>query len=110
MFSEINNDKDYLDKSRARRLKLYSELGEKAKSDKTFVQKVQWLWFRNKSLFALDEAEHVTFGAIALALQRPDVWLWIFGVGQAIIAIFRLFERGYKLSHNPESLTYPLRK
>lgn len=110
MFAAINRDKDYLEKSRTRRQELYATLQAKGAAPMTLRQRLAWLWFRHRSVFALDEAEHVTFGAIAAVAHRPDLWLWLFGAGQIAIATFRLIERGKQLVNNPEALTYPLRK
>ena len=110
MFGAINRDRDYLDKSRARRQALYAELEAKRLAPKTLPQLLNWLWIRHRAVFALDEAEHVTFGAIAALAHRPDLWCWVFGVGQICIAIFRLVERGRQLVHQPETLTNPMRK
>ncbi len=110
MFSAINHDPAYLDQSRLRRHQLYSTLAAQGRADKSFRQHVQWLWLRHHSLLALDEAEHVTLGAIAVAFQRPDLWLWLFGVGQMLIALVRLVQRGRQIIVQDGSLTYPLRK
>lgn len=110
IFDAASNDKDYFDKSNARRHRLYIELETEKRAPKTIKQRLRWLWFRHRAMFALDEAEHVTFGAVAILLQRPDLWLWLFGVGQMLIALVRLVQRGGQLLNNPESLTYPLRK
>jgi len=110
MFIAISRDKDYLDKSRERRQELYAELEVRRSSPKTIKQRLGWLWFRHRSVFALDEAEHVTFGAVAALMHRPDLWCWLFGIGQIAIAVVRLIERGRQLVSNPEALTHPLRK
>lgn len=110
MFGAISRDADYLDKSRTRRRELYAMLDAKKLAPKTLKQQLGWLWFRHHAVFALDEAEHVTFGAVAVLIYRPDLWCWVFGIGQLTIALFRLIERGNQLLRNPKSLTYPLRK
>jgi len=110
MFGAVKRDNEYLDKSRELRQALYVELEAKRMEPKLLRQKVAWLWFRNRSFFALDEAEHVTLGALAVLVQRPDLWIWIFGISQMLIAFVRLVQRGYQLARRPESLTYPLRK
>ncbi|MEX2014536.1 MAG: CDP-alcohol phosphatidyltransferase family protein [Candidatus Saccharimonadales bacterium] len=110
MFAAINRDKDYLNKSRLRRQELYASLEAKKLTPKTGKQRLLWLWFRHRSVFALDEAEFVTFGALAALVSRPDLWCWLFAVGQITIAVIRLVERGHQSANNPSSLTYPLRK
>jgi phosphatidylglycerophosphate synthase len=110
MFGAINRDRDYLEKSRERRKALYEELEARRLKPKTFKEQLGWLWIRHRAVFALDEAEHVTFGAIAVLAQRPDLWCWLFGIGQICIAIFRLIERGTQLVRRPETLTDPMRK
>lgn len=110
MFGAINRDKNYLDKSRAKRQELYKFYGAIQKQSKTFSQKMQWVWIRNRSIFAFDEAEFVTFGALAALIQRPDIWCWIFGISQITLALYRLVGRGNQLVNNPVSLLIPLRK
>jgi hypothetical protein len=110
MFGAVNRDKDYLDKSKEYRKVLYAELNARKSQPKNLREKLNWLWFRHRSFFALDEAEHVTLGALAAFVYRPDLWCWIFALGQITIALFRLAQRGNQLISRPDSLTYPLRK
>lgn len=110
MFGAISRDSAYLDRSRDHRKALYVELEERRRSPMSLRQRAGWVWFRNRSFFALDEAEHVTLGAVAALAGRPDLWLWVFAIGQAVIAVVRLVQRGEQLVRRPESLTYPLRK
>lgn len=110
MFGAVSRDKDYLDKSKERRQALYVELDARKSQPKNLHQKLRWLWFRHRAFFALDEAEHVTLGALAALAYRPDLWLWLFALGQITIALVRLVQRGKQLASQPESLTYPLRK
>ena len=110
MFSAINQDPAYLDKSRDRRHALYVALEAERCAPKNWAQQIKWLWCRHRTMFALDEAEHVTFGAIAVGMQRPDCWLWLFGIGQIIIALVRLIQRGRQVATQSETLTYPMRK
>ena len=110
MFGAIQRDAAYLATSNARRHELYATLDARRAAAKTPRQQVRWLWFRHRSMLALDEAEHVTFAALAVLANRPDLWCWLFGVGQVLIAIARLVERGNQVVNRPETLTYPLRK
>jgi CDP-alcohol phosphatidyltransferase len=110
MFVAVGRDPDYLDRSRAHRQELYAELARRRGEPMTARQRLSWLWFRNRSFFALDEAEHVILGALAAFAGRPDLWLWVFGCGQAAIALFRLVQRGNQVVRRPDSLTHPLRK
>jgi phosphatidylglycerophosphate synthase len=110
MFIAISRDPDYLEKSSLRRRELCVELAAQQAAVVTFKQRAAWLWFRHRAVFALDEAEHVTFGALAALACRPDLWCWVFGIGQMTIALVRLVERGMQIVSKPESLTYPMRK
>ncbi|MEJ0073715.1 MAG: CDP-alcohol phosphatidyltransferase family protein [Candidatus Saccharibacteria bacterium] len=110
MFGAINRDKDYLRASRARRHELYATFDAAKRAPMTIRQRMNWLYVRHHAVLALDEAEHVTFGALAALFWRPDLWCWAFAVGQLSLALFRLVERGGQLLRDPESLTYPLRK
>jgi phosphatidylglycerophosphate synthase len=110
MFGAVSRDSEYLNKSRELRQALYVDLDARRTAPKNLQQKLAWLWFRNRSFFALDEAEHITLGALAALIHRPDLWVWIFAISQPLIAFVRLVQRGNQLAHRPESLTYPLRK
>jgi phosphatidylglycerophosphate synthase len=111
IFSMQSRDKDYLEKSKITREKLYVDMKEKYSGlKKTFLGRLKLIWLRNRSLFALDEAEFVIFTALAALLDRPEWALWLFGVGQLLIGITRFIERGYLLSAKPEELLKPLRK
>ena len=110
MFGAVSRDNDYLEKSRALRQALYVDLLARRTEPRDLRQKLAWFWFRNRSFFALDEAEHVTLGALAGLVQRPDLWIWIFAISQVLIAFVRLAQRGSQVARRPESLTYPLRK
>jgi phosphatidylglycerophosphate synthase len=110
MFGAMQRDAEYLAKSSARRSELYATLDTERAAPKTVRQRLGWLWFRHRAVFALDEAEHITFGALAALLHRPDLWCWLFGIGQIVIALVRFVGRGSQLASRPESLTYPLRK
>ena len=106
----MQRDPEYLAKSGVRRRQLYATLDAERAAPKSLRQRLDWLWFRHRSVFALDEAEHITFGALAALMHRPDLWCWLFGIGQLVIALVRFVERGSQLQSRPESLTYPLRK
>ncbi|HUB93156.1 MAG TPA: CDP-alcohol phosphatidyltransferase family protein, partial [Verrucomicrobiae bacterium] len=110
MFSAIGRDKEYLDKSRVYRLELYEKYEQQKRDRHTLTDYVKWYAFKNRAVFALDEAEHVTFGALAILTDKIWLWCWIFGIGQVLIALFRLWQRGYQLSRKPERLLYPMRK
>jgi hypothetical protein len=110
MFSAVNRDSAFLDRSRAYRQVLYTDLAAQRSEPKSIGGRLSWFWFRNRAFFALDEAEHITLGALAAFAGRPDLWLWVFACSQPAIALVRLVQRGYQLARRPESLTYPLRK
>ncbi len=110
MFGAMQRDAEYLAKSSTRRRELYATLDVERAARKSLRQRLAWLWFRHRTVFALDESEHITFGALAALLHRPDLWCWLFGIGQLVIALVRFVGRGSQLVNRPESLTYPLRK
>lgn len=110
MFSAIGRDKDYLEKSRAYRLELYEKYNQQKKDRRTAGDYIKWYAFKNRAVFALDEAEHVTFGALAILTHAIWLWCWVFGIGQVIIALYRLWQRGYQITKKPDSLLYPMRK
>ncbi len=111
MFSRISNDPEYLAKSRAKRYELWESLGDEYKKlSRTVSGRLQIFWRKNKSLFALDEAEFVVLTALGALIDHIEWTLWIMAVGQTVIAFWRLAERGYALAKNPEALLKPMRK
>ncbi len=110
LFSAMSRDSAYLEKSREYRYALYMKYDDQKKTRKNPSDYVKWFAFKNRAIFALDEAEHVTFGALAILTGNVWLWLVVFGLAQPSIAIFRLWQRGNQLKNNPKSLLYPLRK
>lgn len=110
MFSVVGRDKDYLDKSRDYRWELYDKYNKQKTERRSVWDYIKWYAFKNRAIFALDEAEHVTFGALAILTGTIWLWCWVFGIGQVVLAMYRLWQRGYQLKTNPESLIYPMRK
>lgn len=102
MFSAISSDEEYLEKSAAKRDQLQEEY-DKATGLKSF-------WYRNRMIVFIDEAEFVIITSIFALMNRLDLALWILAISQVLIALFRLFERGYQLQTNSENLLKPLRK
>lgn len=111
IFSTINRDKDYLQKSREQRFELYEKLGREYKElSKTFLGKLKALWYKNRILFFIDEAEFILITSITVLLNRIEIALWIFAILHFGIAIFRLFERGYQVNTFSKNLYLPMRK
>lgn len=110
MFGAIQRDAGYLEKSRARRLELYAALDRERAELRGPRARLAWLWQRHRPALALDEAEHVTFAAVLVLAGRPDLWCWLFAIGQLTIAAVRLVGRARQVVDRPESLLDPLRK
>ncbi len=111
MFSQINNNPDYLRDSRRLRYQLYEDLGNRYKEwSKSIFGKVKVLFYKNRSIVFVDEAEFVVFTSIAALFNRLDIALWIFAISQLSIGVFRIFERAYLIQNNQERLKQPLRK
>lgn len=111
MFSAINSDPDYLEKSDRVRSKMADELTERyEKLWKTFGGKLQVIWFKNRIMFVVDEAEFAVFTAFFALLNRIELTLWVLAVSQILIALWRFIERGYQLTAAREELLKPMRK
>lgn len=111
IFSQFNIDQNYLVKCSAKRKELYKEKGEQyAELSKSFVGKIKLFWLKNRSIFWVDEAEFVIFASVAAIFNEIGIVLWVFAISQTLIAIWRLFERGYQTSVAPEQLLEPMRK
>jgi len=111
IFSQCSRDPGYLAACAARRQELYRQKGEEyRKHAGSLAGKIKLFWLKNRSLFWVDEAEFVVFTSIAMLLGKMEAVLWLFGVSQALIAGWRLFERGYQTHAAAEKLLDPMRK
>lgn len=102
MFSRINSDPKYLEKSAIKREELQRALDQ--------TKGIKSIWIKNRTLFFIDEAEFVIITCIFALLNKLELALWILGISQVIIVSWRLFERGYQLYNPSENLLKPMRK
>ena len=72
--------------------------------------RIKLFWLKNRAIFWVDEAEFVVFTSLAALLNELEIVLWIFGLSQALIAFWRLLERGYQTHTMSEKLLDPMRK
>jgi len=111
IFSQFNQDQQYLVKSRERRLALYKiKKREYKQLSGSFSGKIRLLWLKNRSIFWVDEAEFVVFTSIGAVLNKIEWVLLVLAVSQSLIAFWRLFERGYQTHKAKEMLLDPMRK
>lgn len=107
----VARDNEYLAKSRVVRYDLYESLTKKYNQlSQTIWGKLQLLWYWNRSLFFVDEAEFVVFTTLGALLNRLDITLLVLAVSQAVIAFWRLFERGFQIQTSSPKLLEPMRK
>lgn len=102
IFSRINNDPSYLVKSTKIREQLEAKIAKFS-----FIKSI---WFRNRIIFFVDEAEIAIFTALAALLNRLELALIVLALSQPLIAFFRFFERGNQIKKNPSKLLRPMRK
>lgn len=102
MFSKINSDPKYLERSAQKREELTQSLDK--------ITGIKSYWIKNRTIFFVDEAEFVIITAIGAIFDKLEYSLWVLAISQILITIFRLFERGYQLNTNSENLLKPLRK
>lgn len=111
IFSQFNQDPQYLVNSSKRRQELYIiKQNEYKILQGSFSGKIKLFWLKNRSIFWVDEAEFVIFTSIGAVFNQIGLVLWVFAVSQVLIAFWRLFERGYKICKAKEKLLDPLRK
>lgn len=111
IFSQCSRDSGYLAACAARRQELYRQKeAEYERHAASFVGKIKLFWLKNRSLFWVDEAEFVVFTSIGMLCGSAEAVLWVLGPSQALIACWRLFERGYQTQAAPEQLLDPMRK
>lgn len=111
MFSVVNKDPEYLQKSRLLRYQLYETLSEKYKHlSKTFLGTLKVLWYRHRIAFFVDEAEFVVITSLAALFNKLEWALWVLAVSQVVIATWRFFERMYQIKTFSGRLYWPMRK
>ena len=111
IFSQFNQDSQYLVKSSERRQELYlMKQREYERLSATFLGKIKLFWLRNRTIFWVDEAEFVIFTSIGAIFNKIGLVLWVLAVSQVLIAFWRLFERGYQTHKARDKLLDPMRK
>lgn len=111
IFSQFNQDSQYLVKAGNRRQELYLEKQQEyEKLSASFPGKIKLFWIKNRSIFWVDEAEFVVFTSVGAALNEIELVLWLLAISQVLIASWRLFERGYQTHKAKERLLDPMRK
>lgn len=111
IFSQLNQDSQYLDKSRERRQELYrSKEAEYEQLSGSFSGRIKLFWLKHRSIFWVDEAEFVVFTSIGALFNQIELVLWVLAISQFLIAFWRLFERGYQTHKAKDQLLDPMRK
>lgn len=111
VFSCIDRDPEYLSKSARKRNELENHLEKlHEKLWKTPIGKLKSLWFKNRIIFFVDEAEFAFFTAIGAVFNQLEITLWILAISQVIITIWRFYERGRQVATSSERLLWPMRK
>ncbi|VAW90752.1 hypothetical protein MNBD_GAMMA21-1830 [hydrothermal vent metagenome] len=111
IFSQFNHDPQYLDKCRERRKALYhSKKTEYEQLSNRFSGKIKLIWLKHRSIFWVDEAEFVVFTSVGAVFNQIELVLWVLAISQFLIALWRLFERGYQTHKAKDQLLDPMRK
>lgn len=111
IFSQFSKDREYLVKSGERRRKLYrAKEGEFKKLSESFLGKIKLFWIKHRTIFWVDEAEFVVFTSIGALFNQIEVVLYVLAISQTLIALWRLFERGYQTHKAKDKLLDPMRK
>lgn len=111
MINRINKEKNYLVKSRIKRLELYKTKENYYKKQKNSVfGQLKVIWYWNRTIIFVDEAEFVVFTALGAIFNRLDLTLAVLAISQILIATFRFFERGYQIHTDSNRLYWPMRK
>lgn len=111
IFSQFNQDSQYLVKCSKRKQELYrSKHAEYEQLSSNLSGKIKLFWFKHRSIFWVDEAEFVVFTSIGALLNQIELVLWVLAISQFLIASWRLFERGYQTHKAKDQLLDPMRK
>lgn len=111
IFSQFNQDSQYLVKASKRRQELYrSKQTEYKQLSGSFSGIIKLFWLKHRSIFWVDEAEFVVFTSIGALFNQMELVLWVLAISQFLIAFWRLFERGYQTHKAKDQLLDPMRK
>ena len=111
IFSQFNKDSEYLVKCGERRRELYRQkAAQYADLSSSIIGKIKLFWLKHRSIFWVDEAEFVVFTSLGAILGRIELVLWVLAASQFLIAMWRLFERGYQTHKATDQLLDPMRK
>lgn len=111
IFNRIGKDNEYLRNSRILRLGLYEEKAKLYKKlNKSLTGKLKVVWYWNRTIFFVDEAEFVLLVALGALFNQLGFVLWILAISQLTIAAFRFFERGRQINTSSNRLLWPMRK
>ena len=111
IFSQFNKDPEYLVKCSERRRELYRQkAAQYTELTSSISGKLKLFWLKHRSIFWVDEAEFVVFTSMGAVLDQMGLVLWVLAVSQFLIAMWRLYERGYQTHKATEQLLDPMRK
>lgn len=111
LLSQFSKDSNYLEKSKQVRLNLYKSLNQKHKENsRTMIGKLKVFLFWQRSIFFVDEGEFIFFTILGILFNRLDLVLWVFAISQTFFGFWRLFERGYQITHKSDRLLLPMRR
>lgn len=102
LFSQINNDVDYLKKSDVKRAELIEQM-QKEKGLIAFLKK-------HRILFVVDEAEFVIITAVGALFNQLAWALIIIALAQICWGFYRFYERGSQINSASKRLLWPMRK
>jgi phosphatidylglycerophosphate synthase len=111
LFTQVNRDKEYLDKSSQKRKQLELNIEEMYQKNRSTANgKIKNFLHMNRTIFFVDEAEFALFIGLGALLNRLDLVLWILAISQITLALYRFYERGRQISSDSPELLLPLRK
>lgn len=111
LLGQAERDSEYFNKCSQRFHVLLNEIENKyQKLSKGFINRVKLFWLKNRIIFWVEDGALVVFTSLAVLFDKIEIVLWIFAVSQALIAFWRLFQRGYQIHKNQDKLLDPIRK
>lgn len=111
IFSQVNKDPEYLVKCSERRRELYRrKAAQYTELSLSISGKLKLFWLKHRSIFWVDEAEFVVFTSLGAVFDQMELVLWVLAISQFLIAMWRLYERGYQTHKAIEQLLDPMRK
>ena len=97
IFIEVENDKEYLEKSSTEATLIREESEQQAGPGTGLIKNCLWFLREQRKFFLFNEAVFVFMISVALLFDQICPMLWVFAVSQLYFGIIRTWQRGRQI-------------